>query len=627
MHWEETCTSSLKHAYVHEIHAHSLSLMQVCQCPDTMISSDEEGRECGTCLTDLMLSHGNIHQCPEGHLQCADCYGRLGGAEAQCPACGTPMLCIRNRYMEKQRALRRLPRATDSDSLSSLCGSLQEQLLQLVQERDAQAAIERSRSEQIRCLSGEATHGAHTKLEEERRKSQEEQGEADVMRAEETSSALHNRSKREKRKPDSSRRREAQTQMTQEQALNPRTAVNKHGSHGGASPPEITEDAQARQQRASHALGFRNAFFCCAILIPVFIAVMSKPGEVGPQKYQTAATTAVVLQGARGTVASHVPAHMFPYDPALGSHVPAASSNPRVVGVDAVLLEKKRSTDVRNGKAPPQTLTTATSHTPLPATSSSTIAAVTSISSNAASTSTMPVADLIAILARHSSSPSDAQKAVEAVGGILALVSAMRTHAKEAEVQVLGCKTLGLASLSLSLFVSGSAGLWSYEATKPLRETEITAASSLAHQDEPRKTVVKAGGMLAIVEAMKTHAKVARVQLVACTALTGLIRPDLTMHSKSAQKAIAKVCRSTCLLCVRACCDIVCACCCVTTACLLSHNRHNLVHWCDVRDELREPCHVTPVVCVSCCVRVLVCACLCVCVSLCMRICCVCARA
>jgi len=343
-------------------------------------------------------------------------------------------------------------------------------------------------------------------------------------------------------------------QTMQEQALDPRAAVNKQESHGGASPPAMTQDAQARQQRAPHVLGLRDAFFCCVILIPVvLVAVMSEPGEVGP-KYQTAATTAVVVPGARVTVASHVPAHMFPHDPALGSAVPAASS-----------VSKARVQTVK--KAPLQTVTTAKSDTPLPATSSSTIAAVTSISSNAASTSTMPVADLIAILARHSSSPSDAQKAVEAVGGILALVSAMRTHAKEAEVQVLGCKTLGLASLSLSLFVSGSAGLWSYEATKPLRETEITAASSLAHQDEPRKTVVKAGGMLAIVEAMKTHAKVARVQLVACTALTGLIRPDLTMHSKSAQKAIAKVCRSTCLLCVRACCVTT-----VVCACLLCHN-------------------------------------------------------
>jgi len=152
------------------------------------------------------------------------------------------------------------------------------------------AAIERSRSEQTGCLSGEATHGAHTKLEEDRQKSQEEQGEADVMRAEETSSAMHNTSKREKRKQDSSRRR------------------------------------------------------------------VSKPGEVGPQKYQTAATTTVVLPGARVTVASHVPAHMFPCDPPLGSHVPvpAASSKPRVVGVDAALLEKKRRQTHRTEKHHPR---------------------------------------------------------------------------------------------------------------------------------------------------------------------------------------------------------------------------------------------------------------------------------
>ena len=469
-----------------------------------MISSDEEGRECGTCLTDLMLSHGNIHQCPEGHLQCAECFERLGGAEAQCPACGTPMLNIRNRYMEKQRALRRSPQATDRHSGSSLSGSLQEQLMQMVQQHDAQAATQRSGSEQTGSLRGEAAYGAHTKLEAARCKSQEEQGQADVMRAEGTSSVLRNR------------RRESQMQTMQEQALDPRAAVNKQESHGGASPPAMTQDAQARQQRAPHVLGLRDAFFCCVILIPVvLVAVMSEPGEVGP-KYQTAATSAVVVPGARVTVASHVPAHMFPHDPALGSAVPAASS-----------VSKARVQTVK--KAPLQTVTTAKSDTPLPATSSSTIA--TPISSSSASTPTMPVADLIAILARHSSSQSDAQKAVEAVGGILALVSAMRTHAKEAEVQLLGCMTLGLAT-----------GLWSSGATKP--ETETTAAPSLPHQDETRKMVVKAGGILAIVDSMRTHPKIARVQQVACGALTGL-----TMLSKSAQKAIAKVCRKACLLC------------------------------------------------------------------------------
>jgi hypothetical protein len=493
-----------------------------------MISSDEEGRECGTCLTDLMLSHGNIHQCPEGHLQCAECFGRLGGAEAQCPACGTPMLNIRNRYMEKQRALRRSPQATDRHSGSSLSGSLQEQLMQTVQEHDAQAVTQQSRSEQTGSLRGEAAYGAHTKLEAARCKSQEEQGEADVMRAEGTSSVLRNR------------RREVHMQMMQEQALDPRAALNKQESHGGASPPAITEDAQARQQRAPHMLGLRDAFFCCVILIPVvLVAVMSEPGEVGP-KYQTAATTAVVVPGARVTVASHVPAHMFPHDPSLGSAVPAASS-----------VSKARVQTVE--KAPPQTVTTATSDTPLPATSSSTIA--TPISSSSASTPSMPVADLIAILARHSSSQSDAKKAVEAVGGILALVSAMRTHAKEEEVQLLGCMTLGLATGLFCLYSRSllpllgcmtlglATGLWGYGATKP--ETETTAAPSLLHQDETRKMVVKAGGIRAIVEAMRTHQKIARVQQVACGALTGL-----TMLSKSAQKAIAKVCRKACLLCV-----------------------------------------------------------------------------
>ena len=115
-------------------------------------------------------------------------------------------------------------------------------------------------------------------------------------------------------------------------------------------------------------------------------------------------------------------------------------------------------------------------------------------------------------------------------------------------------------------------GLWGYGATKP--ETEITASASpsLVHLDETRKMVVKAGGILAIVEAMRTHPKNATVQQVACGALTGL-----TMLSKSAQKAVAKVCSSACLLCVRVWSISACPCVSVSVVCarvrsLLSHH-------------------------------------------------------
>jgi len=66
-------------------------------------SSDDENRECGTCMLDLREVHGPIRQCPEGHVQCESCFADIGGAAASCPACGTTMGEIRNRYAERDR--------------------------------------------------------------------------------------------------------------------------------------------------------------------------------------------------------------------------------------------------------------------------------------------------------------------------------------------------------------------------------------------------------------------------------------------------------------------------------------------------------------------------------------------
>ena len=382
-------TTAHIHIYTHRLSALDIAQYSACH---RMISSDEEGVECGTCLIDLMLSHGNIHQCPEGHLQCAECFVRIGGAEAQCPACGASMNNIRNRYMEKQRAVRRSPQAAHRDSLSSLPGSLQEQVLQLIQEHEAQTAMEQSRGEEA---------GHSPAVEQGARMKQEAEGMAAVAattparRREEHADAESQKSMtREKNRPAASRKREVKAQK---QPLDARAGANERRSRGRSAPAARLQDAQRQQQHAQHER--RSTFFWCSILISVLVAAMSM------------------------LASDDVEAR-------VGGRRPVAGPKDRESSTAAAVDKAARK----------EVTTTATS-----ATAASTTA--TRISSNTllntASTPTKLTADLSSILAAQSSSWREASKLLEAAGGIPAVVSAMGEHPKEVEVQVLGCMALG----------------------------------------------------------------------------------------------------------------------------------------------------------------------------------------
>jgi hypothetical protein len=64
---------------------------------------------------------GSIWQCPEGHIFCAACYSKLGGAHAPCPTCATPLLSIRSRVLEKlrDRSIERLLAAAAASPISN----------------------------------------------------------------------------------------------------------------------------------------------------------------------------------------------------------------------------------------------------------------------------------------------------------------------------------------------------------------------------------------------------------------------------------------------------------------------------------------------------------------------------
>ena len=87
---------------------------------------DTEEPECGTCLTDLRLTAGHVMQCPSGHMQCSECFVRLGGSRGACPACFQRLGAIRNLYVEKVRDTHKAKQAAAIPTLS-----LQEQVLQL----------------------------------------------------------------------------------------------------------------------------------------------------------------------------------------------------------------------------------------------------------------------------------------------------------------------------------------------------------------------------------------------------------------------------------------------------------------------------------------------------------------
>jgi len=67
-------------------------------------SSDEDAVfECGVCLIDVRTCTGAIWQCPEGHILCSLCFGKIGGSDAPCPSCRMIMGSFRCRVVEKQR--------------------------------------------------------------------------------------------------------------------------------------------------------------------------------------------------------------------------------------------------------------------------------------------------------------------------------------------------------------------------------------------------------------------------------------------------------------------------------------------------------------------------------------------
>jgi hypothetical protein len=91
---------------------------------------DTEEPECGTCLTDLRLTAGHVMQCPSGHMQCSECFVRLGGSSGACPACLQRLGAIHNLYVEKVgRESAGRAQAKQVAVIPTL--SLQEQVLQL----------------------------------------------------------------------------------------------------------------------------------------------------------------------------------------------------------------------------------------------------------------------------------------------------------------------------------------------------------------------------------------------------------------------------------------------------------------------------------------------------------------
>ena len=82
---------------------------------DNDVDSVEGAGECGTCFINLLLAQGNIQQCPEGHVQCADCFQRLGGDHAPCPVCTQKLGNIRNRYVENLRDAHQARQLTTQD--------------------------------------------------------------------------------------------------------------------------------------------------------------------------------------------------------------------------------------------------------------------------------------------------------------------------------------------------------------------------------------------------------------------------------------------------------------------------------------------------------------------------------
>ena len=65
-------------------------------------------------------------QCPSGHMQCSECFVRLGGSRGACPACFQRLGAISNLYVEKVRDTHKAKQAAAIPTLS-----LQEQVLQL----------------------------------------------------------------------------------------------------------------------------------------------------------------------------------------------------------------------------------------------------------------------------------------------------------------------------------------------------------------------------------------------------------------------------------------------------------------------------------------------------------------
>ena len=132
------------------------------------MDSDPEEPECGTCLTDLRLTSGNIMQCPSGHMQCSECFVRLGGSGGACPACFQRLGAIRNLYVEKMRDAHK---ARQQAAITVQTLSLQEQVLQLARLQQNHWAAGDSRETGVSSLSqgGDAQYdlaGAQREKEE-----------------------------------------------------------------------------------------------------------------------------------------------------------------------------------------------------------------------------------------------------------------------------------------------------------------------------------------------------------------------------------------------------------------------------------------------------------------------------
>jgi len=131
-------------------------------------TSDDENRECGTCMLDLREVHGPIRQCPEGHVQCESCFADIGGAAASCPTCGTTMGQIRNRYAERDRDKYQALRKVGSGRQKNLDKNVKEAKNEEVDKKKAEDSKKEEDAEKRRIeqATGAAAVNAKKKMQE-----------------------------------------------------------------------------------------------------------------------------------------------------------------------------------------------------------------------------------------------------------------------------------------------------------------------------------------------------------------------------------------------------------------------------------------------------------------------------